>query len=543
MQSIKVLRCLLTIGVLAGVSAECYGSGTVAGQIKNRSLQGIANAAVGVSLNNEYVGGAATNSFGSYTITGVPAGTGYKVSITAAGFEYRNVTNVSVSNNQTTNVNATLANEARIIGRTKKANNTAIAEALALAKDVSAGFSGSAITTSTGYFTFDKLPAGTYTVTADKEGYGFINSETVEVEAGETSYCEVEIIGVNGKISGTVTEAGGSVAIEGAYVIARGSNGVLAGFATTDSGGDYELSGLATGSYTVKANRNTGSITKVVNVSVTDGATMTLNLSAAGGSISGTVKNLSQVAITGAILSARKDAGFYTAVSNSSGNYSIVGLAAGTYTVTVDPNENNYVAGKITDVVVVAGQNTSGKNFSLGVDGKISGTVRNASQTPIEGAIVVAVDPANPEASHSSSITNPNGDYTVAHLAGGTYMICVSASGYVSDSEMGVTVTAGQMSSGHDFVLGTSGGTISGTVYRADGQTPIEDAMVQCSSEGKSFGYVMSGSNGSYSLAMLQAGTYQVQAAASGYELEILENIVVTGTQENSGNNFTLDED
>jgi len=542
MRSIKVLCCLLTIGVLVGVSAECYGSGTIAGQVKTNGEQGIENAAVGVSLNNEYVGGAATNSSGSYTISGVPAGTGYKVSITAEGFEYRTITDVTVSNNQTTVRNAVLANEAKIIGRTKKANNTAIAEALVCAR-TSTGFSAGAITTSTGYFTFDKLPAGTYTITADKIGYGFINSETVEVEAGETSYCEIEIIGVNGKISGTVTEAGGSAAIEGAYVMAQGTSGEVVGFATTDSQGDYELAGLATGSYTVKANRDSGSITEVGNVSVTDGATTALNLSAAGGSISGTVKNLSQVGIEGAILSARKDAGFYTAVSNSSGNYSIVGLAAGTYTVTVDPNENNYVAGKIADIVVVAGQNTSGQNFSLGIDGKVSGTVRNASQTPIAGAIVVAVDPDSETEYGGASITDPNGDYTVSHLAGGTYIVCVNANGYVSDSEAGVTVTAGQTSSDHDFALGTSGGTISGTVFRADGQTPIEGAMVQCLSEGKSFGYAMSGSNGSYSLTMLQAGAYQVQAAASGYELEILENIVVTGTQENSGNNFTLDED
>jgi len=543
MQNIKSLSGFVLIaGLFFGSLAECYGSGTVTGWIKNNAEQGIANAAVGISLNNEYVGGAATNGFGNYTITGVPAGTGYKVSITAAGFECRDVTNVSVSNNQTTVINAVLANEAKIIGRTRKANNTAIAEALALAKDTGTGFSTGAITTSTGYFTFDKLPAGTYTITADKIGYGFINSETVEVEAGETSY-GTEIIGVNGKISGAVTEVGGSVAIAGAYVMAQGTSGEVVGFATTDSGGNYELAGLATGSYTVKANRGIGSITEVDNVSVTDGVTTALNLSAAGGSISGTVKNLSQVGIAGAILKARKDAGFYTAVSNGSGNYSIVGLAAGTYTVTVDPNENNYVVGTIEDVVVVAGQNTSGKNFSLGVDGKVSGTVRNASQTPIEGAIVVAVDPNSETAHSSSSITDPNGDYTVAHLAGGTYMICVSAGGYVSDSEAGVTVTTGQTSSGHNFALGTSGGTISGTVYKADGQTPIEGAMVQCLSEGKSFGYVISGSNGSYSLAMLQAGTYRVQAAASGYEMEILENIVVTGTQENSGNNFTLDED
>jgi hypothetical protein len=51
----------------------------------------------------------------------------------------------------------------------------------------------------------------------------------------------------------------------------------------------------------------------------------------------------------------------------------------------------------------------------------------------------------------------------------------------------------------------------------------------------------LSDGNGDYFLPLLQAGTYEVTACADGYESELLDNILVTGTQENSDNDFTLD--
>lgn len=315
----------------------------------------------------------------------------------------------------------------------------------------------------------------------------------------------------------------------------------------TNSSGRYVLGGFATRTYTVEAFRPEGPLTKVSGVSVTDGQTTNRDLAAPGGSISGTVKNSSQAAIEGATLIATKEDRVYIATSDASGNYKIEFLPAGTYQVIVDPEENDYVAGKLDDVIVVGSQEKSNQNFTLSQDGKITGTITDSSQEPIEGAIVSAIEPDDaendPTVAFIPTKTDADGNYTVRHLRSGTYTILVRAEGYVSDSETDVSVTAGQTTSGKNFSLGTSGGTISGTVYESDGQTEIEKAMVQCGSEGKSWGYTMSDSNGDYSLTLLQAGTYEVMAFAEGYEVETLNNIVLTGTEENSGNDFTLDEE
>jgi len=547
--------CYLVIGIalISGMSAKSYATGSISGTVTDTTPENVSGANVFAVLDGVVVDLDTTGVGGQYSIGGLDAAT-YEVRVKADGYELRVETNVVVTENNNTVKNITnLAVEGIITGRVVQPDETTgIANAYVSADD-DEGFMRFAKTDGGGYYTIDKLRAATYTVTVlyGVSNYDFPDNDDIVVTAGDTT-SDVDCIGVvpsTGKISGTVTESDGTTAIEGAYLFATDSTDEVVAFHTTDSTGNYELSALATGAYTVTASRSTGGgIAEVSSVSVTNGQTTDQDLSAAGGSISGTVKNSSQTtAIEGATLTAVKDGKTYIAVSDASGDYTIEFLAAGTYQVTVDPNENDYVASKIDDVIVVTNQETSNQDFALGQDGKITGAISNTSQEPIEGAVVIAIDPDDaendPTAAFIPAITDAGGNYTIAHLRTGTYTICVSANNYVSDTETSVSVTVGQTTSGKNFSLGSSGGAISGTVCEADGETPIENAMVQCFCPGKSFGSAMSDGNGDYSLTLLQAGTYEVSASADGYEMETLDNIVVTGTGENSGNDFTLDEE
>jgi len=554
MKNTKILSYLV-IGavVMSSITTEIYATGSISGNISDTSSGDISDAKVFAILDNSVVELKLTNNDGDYSITGLEAGT-YEVSVEAGGYECRTVADVVVTDGQNTVVDfSNLAVEGVITGRVEEPDETTgIPNAWVSAND-NDGFTRAAKTNSSGNYTINKLPAATFTVTVlyGVSAYDFTDNEDIAVTAGNTT-SGVDFVGATaatGKISGTVTETNGTTAIEGANVIARNSSNKTVDIDKTDSNGDYELSALATGTYTVTAWRSTGGkIAEVSNVSVTNGQTTDQDLSAAGGSISGTVENSSQSPIQGAILTAIKDGKVYTATTDSSGDYTIQFLPAGDYQVTVDPNNNDYVASKIDDVTVVTDQETSNQDFTLGQDGKITGTVKDTSEVAIEGALVMAIEPDDaendPDVAFIPTTTAVDGTYTIAHLrTSQDYIIMVSAEDYVSDSEEDVSVTAGQVTSGKNFTLGISGGTISGTVYESDGQTQIENAMVQCSCPGKSFASVMSDSNGDYSIALLQAGTYEVTAYAAGYEEETLSNVVVTGTGENSGNDFTLDDE
>ncbi len=272
-------------------------------------------------------------------------------------------------------------------------------------------------------------------------------------------------------------------------------------------------------------------------MSVTNGSTTTLNLSSADGAISGTVTDSSQDPIEGAILIITGTE-IRTTASDADGDYLVTGLLAGTYNIKV-LSCGAHIGTALEDVVVVANTETTNQDFTLATGGTISGTVSDTTGG-ISGAVVTAVSETDPNYS-ASTLTDSSGDYSVGGFLTGTYMIIVQADSYVSDSETNVSVTSGEDSADHDFTLGTSGGSISGTVYESDGTTAIEGALVSCYCQGKSMVNTITDSNGNYSLPLLQPGTYEVNAFAVGFQLETLADVVVTGTQENSENIFTLD--
>lgn len=550
MKSLKTKSlCYLVIGILvSGMSAKSYATGSISGTVTDTSSASVSEADVFAISDDGVVDLDTTGGVGQYSITGLVPGT-YKIHVEADGYEFRIETNVVVTNNNNTVKNITnLVVEGRITGKVTKSDGTTGIPDISVVAENSSGFSMDAITASNGDYAIDKLPAGTYTVIALDSEYAFSDNEDNVVTAGSTT-SGVNLVGVNGKISGTVTKSDGTTPIEGVAVHAEDSSGEFVAGDITDSSGNYELNGLATGSYIVEAERAEGQIAKVSSVSVTNGQTTNRDLAAEGGSISGTVKNSSQSPIQGAILTAMKDNKVYMATSDANGDYVVEALPAGIYQVTVDPNENDYVASKIDDVNVVSNQETSNQDFALTPAGKITGTITDSSQEPIEGAFLLGIEPndLNDDPKAISIFiptkTDSDGNYTIRHLRTGTYVIFVDANDYVSDSEMDVSVTAGQTTSGKNFSLGASGGTISGTVYESDGQTPIENAVVQITVDGKSCGWAISDSSGEYSLTLLQAGPYEIIVLADGYEGDILDNIVVAGTSENSDNDFALDEE
>lgn len=353
-----------------------------------------------------------------------------------------------------------------------------------------------------------------------------------------TSYADIP----DGKISGKLTESNGSTAIADAVILISG-DAKTAG--VTDASGDYEIDCLGTGTYKVEAWEDGVALVANDSVSVTNGQTTTCNLLAEGGAISGTVEDSSSTAIQGAKVTAilkANPAKVYKDTTDTNGDYNVDRLPAGTYVISV--YASNYATDSLQSVSVTEDQETNDQDFTLGAAGSITGTIENSSQQAIVGAIVFATeDSSSPDAdfSYVYAETDGSGNYTIDWLPTGTYKVFADASSYVSDSLTSISVTSGQTNSGNDFTLSSSGGTITGTVYESDGETPIENAAVSCYSGGKSWASTITNSSGVYSLSLLQAGTYTVTASAWGFDSEYDDTVVVTGTQTTSDIDFELD--
>ena len=94
----------------------------------------------------------------------------------------------------------------------------------------------------------------------------------------------------SGTISGTVIDAITTIPIQNANVRVYDSSGNSFGFTTTDSNGNYSITGLAAGSYRVRFSV-AGYVTQYDYASVNSGVTTVVNaaMQTGGGTISGTV--------------------------------------------------------------------------------------------------------------------------------------------------------------------------------------------------------------------------------------------------------------
>ena len=134
----------------------------------------------------------------------------------------------------------------------------------------------SATTLANGSYSMANLPAGGYDVQASAGGFGTALKNSVTVSAGQTATANFSLSSP-GSVTGKITQPDGVTGIAGANVqvfvgSASGSS------ATADAGGNYSLSGLNVGSYTLEASAS-GYVTSSQSVTVSGGSATTANAS------------------------------------------------------------------------------------------------------------------------------------------------------------------------------------------------------------------------------------------------------------------------
>ncbi len=348
-----------------------------------------------------------------------------------------------------------------------------------------------------------------------------------------------------GAVAGVITNALGTP-IAGANVDASpyGCCAGSYGTAISAADGSYFIGGFEAGWYRVQATAAgfaaeyyddtyaywSASQVGVLNDSVASGINFAL---IPGGGISGTVTNALGAPIAGADVSASHDdvcCGWGYATTAGDGTYTITDLAPGSYRV--DANAAGYAGeyyngtydwSAATLVSVSSGSTTPGIDFAFAPEGSISGTITNASGTPIAGAAVNANRDTCCDG--GGATTAPDGTYTINDLAPGSYRVDADAEAYAGEyynntydwsAATLVTVASEVTTPGIDFAL-APGGSISGIVTDALG-TPIADANVYASRDACcDSGWSSTAGDGSYTITDLAPDSYRVDADAVGY--------------------------
>ncbi len=429
-----------------------------------------------------------------------------------------------------------------------------------------------------GEFHLTGLDAGTYFAVTDFfSGSGYLDElyDDIPCMGGSPSGCDPTTgtpiavslgattagidfaIGSGGMVTGTVTDSATGAPVTSGYVQIYDALGSFIDDDYLDSSGDYSLRGLATGTYFARTSVYSDHLDELYDdlpcgsgcapvtgtpIAVTIGATTTGIDFALDrlGAISGTVTDATTgLAITSGRVQLWNAAGSYVGSGglNSSGMYTVSGLASGTYFAATDAYSNDYLdelyddlpcgAGCLatsgTPIAVVVNATTSGIDFALDHAGALSGAVTETSTGgPLTG---IGIEVWSSGGSFvASSSTDTSGIYTVGGLATGAYFVTTTSSGYINqlydglpceggcDPTVGTPVaTAVNSTTRHiDFAL-DRGAILAGTVTAAASGGPLSNVRVDIwVADGQRVDYDYTDATGGYAVDGLPSGTFFV---------------------------------
>ncbi|HEX4443674.1 MAG TPA: carboxypeptidase regulatory-like domain-containing protein [Galbitalea sp.] len=586
-RSIAVIGVMAVVGAFASVAGSATsafadgGTASVSGTVTDASTSApIADVSVQISNPDySYVDTTGTTTDGTYSFADVPAGS-YTLQFNAPdGSNYVqqcwndlpcisvSPTYFSVADGQVlTGYDAHLAVGASISGTVDSTDGTGVGVAgvqvLANSND---GLGTSAVTDESGDYTISGLPADTYQVQFAPSGnylpQWWDNQPTEDTAKAITVTSGDSVTGINATlvagatISGTVTDISGNP-VANVNVTATTPDGQSNEGASTDESGNYSISGLSSGKYTVQfqptagnlvgqywSDQPTSATANVINVANGDAVDNIDAQLAAGATISGTVSSAAgplKNATVGAFPTDGDPNDGGSATTDAHGKYTIVGLADGSYSVQFSaPFNKNFATqwwnnadsqANSTAVSVTASSPASGIDATMTAGATISGHVwaPGASGSPkvgVAGADVNIYSATTRELVGGAG-TDANGHYRVQDLAPGTYTVEIITgfnSGMVDDEWWGgtfiqtgaktLTLTDGQSATGISQRL-IVGSPITGTVdYGDDTATPAANVEVDIWESDQT----STGSNGTPFQALTDAsGTYQLPNMGPG---------------------------
>ena len=564
----KLLISLAVLGALAIAAPALAADGTISGTV-TRAADGTAVSGIWLSAQNvstrvfTYIYG--TGADGSYSFTLAPGTYDVATYTTLAAepnvFYLRKLSTLTLASGETkSGQNFALTRGGQFSGHVYAADGVTPINGVTLSFVNTSGNTfgyGYSTTVSDGSYLTSPIPTdttqsavGTYTLTINKSGYFSAQIAGVVLTGDNTAVTQNVTLTPASTVTGTIVDQNGA-AVSGATVTIAKSTGasVFSGTytATTNAAGAYTVSifdlstynGTAVSDYNVTVSKS-GYVSKTSTLSITaDSAALTgQNYTVTLGKTYGgtVVAKSNNAAIASATVylykrnKARIDVPDYSATTNSSGVFSVVGIQTGKYRAKVI--KNKYVTIVIDSLNIKA--DISGATHKLELGGIITGSIYTGNHVGVDGASVGIYALKNgKQVSYTSTTADESGNYTVSGLKAGTYRLKITTTDYVTQLA-NVAVKTGKTTT-KNLKL-TAAGSIEGYITDRDTGLPVSTII-------KVVGTAIvtsSDANGYYILDGVAPGKRKVTTISPYYEIPRQLTVTVSSGKIRTGTNFVL---
>lgn len=410
----------------------------------------------------------------------------------------------------------------------------------------------SAATGDDGTYALPSLIPGTYRLRFSAEGFGEVwytdpaatDPATADlVRVGPTEVVpglDVAIAGETGSLTGAIDLPPGSegtpLQVTATLVTETSGTGsdTAPSFTQTTTDGTIDLDGLPTpGTYQITIT-GPGFATQSFQQSVGGGQDAVLNsvtLSAASGTIEGTVVDGTGAPLGGVDVVARAGDTEYRATTPTTGavgSFRLIDLPTpGTFVLTF--SKAGY-SGQTVALELAAGGSASTSAMLVGGSGTVTGSVVAANGTPLGGATVEVACDGFVGAGATLTTNGPGGaagSYTVTGLpVPSECTVTVSADGYQTETYPARFDTAGTVAMEQATLLPVNG-SISGTVRSGGGLGEVTVTLT----DGTTSQVTTSATNpaGAYAFAEVPAGSYTLTFSRPGFHTRIVLVEVAAG--------------
>lgn len=456
-------------------------AGTISGSVYTQDKTPLQGVSVLISNEtNSYV--AVTDASGTFSKF-VKPGT-YTVSYSIVGYGSEEKKDVVVqANGKAEQGEVVLINKyGKVSGKSYSANEQVSASLDGVPKAVT-------VSSESGLYELSNLEAGTYTITFSKAGFvSYSVSDCVVAAGASTTVDGNELTIASGIVTGKVVLSGEKESSGATVRITSTKNSTITYADTTAIDGTFIIKNVDKGEYTLSVTKDgfVSNVGKIVNVNL--GVTNyldTITLKNEKVTVSGSVVLQDAATYEGIIvlLSNKVDGGkSYNTTTDEKGRYTISDVVPGTYKIIA--SKGGFTTETTDYFTIESSVNKSVDSILLSVAIRsMVGKVTLEESSDNAGALITATNISNPQTIYSA-ISNSSGDFTLAGMVAGEYMVSITKSGYRTETLSAINVLKDNKKDVGTVTLNIARGYIQGYV-KLEGRTDHSGTTVLLRSRGE----------------------------------------------------------